>query len=79
LRDAVQGEETVLTRCIQLLVFALLIMPLTSPADDWAVGIPEGTPFPNVNAVDQSGQTWSNKELIGENGLVLFFVRSSDW
>ena len=63
----------------QFLVFALLIVPFCSPADDWAEGIPEGTAFPNVDAIDQNSQTWTNRELIGENGLILFFVRSSDW
>ena len=48
-------------------------------AEEWAAGIPAGTPFPNINANDQDGQPWTNKELIGENGLVFFFVRSSDW
>lgn len=54
-------------------------MPFYSPGDDWATGIPEGTAFPNVNALDQNSQIWTNRELIGENGLILFFVRSSDW
>ncbi len=68
-----------LIRCKQFLIFALLIVPFYSPGDDWATGIPEGTAFPNVNALDQNSQIWTNRELIGENGLILFFVRSSDW
>ncbi len=51
------------------------------PVDDlqWASGIPAGSPFPAISAPDQEGQTWTNQGLIGEHGLVFFFVRSSDW
>ena len=59
----------------------LILASLTSivSSQQWAPGLPEGTPFPNINAVDQHGKTWTNKTLIGKKGLIFFFVRSSDW
>lgn len=59
----------------------LILVSLTSivSGQQWAPGLPEGTPFPNINAIDQHGGTWTNKNLIDEKGLIYFFVRSSDW
>jgi hypothetical protein len=59
----------------------LMLVSLTSivSGQQWAPGLPGGTPFPNINAIDQHGETWTNKNLIGEKGLIYFFVRSSDW
>ena len=58
----------------------LILVSLTSivSSQQWAPGLPESTPFPNINALDQHGETWTNKTLVGERGLIFFFVRSSD-
>ena len=46
---------------------------------EWAAGIPIGTEFPQVSAQDHQGTSRSNENLMGENGLLFFFNRSSDW
>ena len=44
-----------------------------------APGLPVGTPFPKVEALDQSGATRDFESLKGKNGLLYIFSRSSDW
>jgi hypothetical protein len=75
---AMPRRRLIMVPCLALLFCVLA--PFTSVADDgWASGVPVGTPFPNINANDQNGQTWTNKQLVGENGLVFYFMRSSNW
>ncbi len=53
----------------------LILVSLTSivSSQQWAPGLPEDTPFPNINVLDQHGETWTNKTLVGEKGLIFFF------
>jgi hypothetical protein len=45
--------------------------------DQW--GLPVGQPAPPVEAPDQTGVVRDLASLSGENGLLLFFNRSTDW
>ena len=38
-----------------------------------------GSQIPELSVQNSSGEPVSFKQLKGENGLALFFVRSSDW
>lgn len=57
----------------------MTLVSVSSIAEEWAAGVPVGTPFPNVQATDQLGNSWNRKQLLGENGLAFFFIRSTDW
>ena len=46
-------------------------------ADAWGPVV--GTELPILLAADQSGQRRELANLTGENGLLLFLVRSADW
>ncbi len=52
------------------LILMLVSLSSISSSQQWALDLPEGTPFPNINALDQHGETWTNKTLIGEKGLI---------
>jgi peroxiredoxin len=54
----------------------LLISPLYA---DWAEEIPIGAAFPRIQAQDHLVNPRTNENLMGENGLLYLFVRSSDW
>jgi peroxiredoxin len=61
-------------------VFALLVFlgPLARSAED--LGPPVGTTAPDIGTrLDQLGKPHRLPDLIGRNGLVLFFFRSADW
>ncbi len=61
-----------------LLLIALIFFAPASFAE-WAEAVPVGSPFPNIEAVDQNGKNWTNADLVGEHGLVFFFNRSTSW
>ncbi|MCY4532662.1 MAG: hypothetical protein OXC84_10095 [Gammaproteobacteria bacterium] len=63
----------------QLLFFGCLFKVSILLADEWAGDIPAGNSLPGINAIDQHGKSRTNDDLSGKNGLVFFFVRSSDW
>jgi len=42
-------------------------------------GVPAGKPAPPFRARDQFGKEQTLSSLMGPNGLVLLFFRSSDW
>ena len=46
-------------------------------ADEW--GPPVGTALPMLDALDQDGNQRTFENLAGEEGLLLFFSRSTDW
>ena len=58
-------------------VFSMLTA--VAAADEWAAGLPVGTPFPTVEASDQTGVEGDFDSLKGRNGLLFLFNRSSDW
>tara|TARA_Y100001934_G_scaffold79489_1_gene98817 strand:+ start:602 stop:799 length:198 start_codon:yes stop_codon:yes gene_type:complete len=62
-----------------LIACALALLATVAAADEWAPGLPVGTPFPKVEALDQSGATRDFESLKGKNGLLYIFSRSSDW
>lgn len=45
--------------------------------DEW--GIPIGQPAPPVEAADQTGTIRDLASISGDNGVLLFFNRSTDW
>ena len=61
-----------------LLIITLLISAPSSYAE-WAESAPVGSAFPQIDALDQHGKQWTNAELLGGHGLVLFFNRSTSW
>lgn len=54
----------------------LLISPLYA---EWADEIPVGKEFPQVQAQDHLANPRTTDNLMGQNGLLYLFVRSSDW
>ena len=61
-------------------LFALLVFfsPLASSAEDLGPAI--GTKAPDIGTrLDQLGKPRQLPDLMGRNGLVLFFFRSADW
>ncbi len=63
--------------------FVLLILaggPLSVSASAEDLGPPVGTVAPDIGTrLDQSGRPHRLTDLMGKNGLVLFFFRSADW
>lgn len=59
-------------------VATLLLLAPVSFAE-WAEAVTVGSPFPNIQAVDQYGNKWNSAALKGEQGLLLFFNRSTLW
>ena len=49
----------------------------TSYEEQWGPAV--GTTVPMLEALDQDGRRRSFDDLAGENGLLLFFSRSTDW
>lgn len=66
---------------IHRILFAYALLTICSPAiaDEWAPGIPLGTPFPGITANDQHGTHWDNEKLVTGNGLLFLFNRSTSW
>jgi peroxiredoxin len=59
---------------------ALLLAQPSSPASGQEFGPAVGAAAPSIGTpADQSGTPRSLASLMGERGLVLFFVRSADW
>jgi len=50
-----------------------------SQAAEWATSLPNGAMLPMIEAPDAQGLQQTNDTLMGENGLLLQFNRSSDW
>lgn len=57
----------------------LTLAAAVAVANDWAPGLPTGTPFPRIQAVDHTGVEQNFESLKGRNGLLFMFNRSSDW
>ena len=75
------GMQSINHRLINLL-FSLTIAQLlfTSPLyADWAEDVPIGAEFPQIQAQDHLVKSRTNENLVGENGLLYLFVRSTDW
>jgi hypothetical protein len=60
-------------------LLSLLILVSPHVMAEWAPELPVGSKFPTFAAEDQTKQKWTNTSLIGSNGLVLFFNRSTSW
>lgn len=57
-----------------------LLLAATACADNEVPGPAVGEAFPHaLEAPDQNGETRTLAGLYGENGAVVFFVRSADW
>lgn len=46
---------------------------------EWASALADGSTLPMIEAPDTQGVLQTNDTLMGENGLLLQFNRSSDW
>jgi hypothetical protein len=58
----------------------LLIFIFAQPASaDWAENYPVGSDFPEISAKDQTNRIWTNSNLMGKNGLIIFVNRSTSW
>jgi len=65
-------------RLAAILVAVLVFGVATSFAEDFGPAI--GTKAPDIGTrLDQSGKPRQMSDLMGRNGLVLFFYRSADW
>jgi len=69
-------------RRLNIAVWFVSLIPLIGISPlyaDWAAGIPTGTEFPQIKALDHTTNERTNENLMGENGLLFYFNRSSDW
>ena len=57
----------------------LLFLPVLSFAAEWAPDYPVGSKLPPFRAPDQMGTLWTNETIMGQNGAVFFFNRSTSW
>lgn len=65
---------------IILVLCGLLLIPAMVTAQMQSLGVPVGTKIPHDLALkNETGERQSFEILLGENGLVLVFVRSADW
>jgi peroxiredoxin len=65
-------------RLTSLLVLLVALVPLARSAED--LGPAVGTKAPDIGTrLDQLSKPHQLTDLIGRNGLVLFFFRSADW
>src|SRR5437764_13917057 len=65
-------------RLTAILVSVVFFGAITSFAED--LGPAVGTKAPDIGTrLDQSGKPRQLSDLMGRNGLVLFFFRSADW
>ena len=62
-----------------LIFLILLLVPVLSFASEWAPDYPVGSKLPPFEAPDQMGVLWTNKRIMGQNGAVFFFNRSTSW
>ena len=66
-------------------VFEILTQRLTADmfvaadTDAFDPGIPVGSTFPSIRALDQGRTVTTVADLVGEAGLVFFALRSADW
>jgi len=61
-----------------LSLLLLTLLPLTAHADE-TLKVGDNIPVASLTLPDQNEQPQSFDSLVGEKGLVLFFVRSADW
>jgi peroxiredoxin len=65
-------------RTVLFLSLLMFVGPLARSAED--LGPPVGTPAPDIGTrLDQLGKPHRLTDLMGRNGLILFFFRSADW
>jgi hypothetical protein len=62
-----------------LAVVAVLGWLPQAHAEEWAPALLNGATLPAIEAPDTLGQIQTNETLMGENGLLMQFNRSSDW
>ena len=58
---------------------SLVFLAAQSAKAEWAEQMPLGTPFPELAATDQHGNSWSTRDMQGDNGFIFMFNRSIDW
>jgi hypothetical protein len=62
-----------------VLLLTTLVWLGQGQAAEWATALPNGATLPMIEAPDTQGLLQTNDTLMGENGLLLQFNRSSDW
>ena len=69
-----------ITRLMLVLVIAgTSLCAYAEPAWQWAPEHPVGSPLPQFRLENHEGIASSIAELMGTNGTLLFFNRSTDW
>jgi len=69
-----------LKQCSSVIGVLVFAMSLPVAAQDEIPGPGVGEPFEHaLNALDQNGESQTLDALMGERGVVVFFVRSADW
>jgi hypothetical protein len=74
--------DTVMLKMKQIkgvLLLTTLVWLGQGQAAEWATALPNGATLPMIEAPDTQGLQQTNDSLMGENGLLLQFNRSSDW
>ena len=66
-------------QALSTLVSCFLLLPAGIAADDWAANVPVGSIAPELQAIDQHDKDRNLDNLMGENGLMLMFNRSTVW
>lgn len=56
----------------------LLLLPLATFAE-WAADFPVGADAPAIKATAASGERLTNDNVMGQQGAVFFFTRSTSW
>jgi hypothetical protein len=79
LKDRIDTIMLQIRRIQGLLLLTTLAWMAQAHAADWAPTLPAGATLPMIDAPDTKGVPQTNDTLMGENGLLLQFNRSSDW
>ena len=81
LDETLDGSDRMKRLMCALAAFVVAGWVPAALADDYSDGwsLPVGASAPAIAASDQSGAVRSLNSLAGEQGLVLFLVRSADW
>ena len=66
-------------RSFRNIILSCMLLAAPAAGAEWAEKEAVGSPFPEIEATDQNGNHWNLKELIGPQGLIFFFNRSTSW
>ena len=93
--NTVQQKERTVSKLIRVLAIACLLLPLTGCGDkagsdlltivkwdqeytnNWAPNV--GAALPRLSVKNTVGESQTFENLTGEKGLLIFFIRSTNW